>query len=173
MKTYAEMVQEYKKRQRDTVVDTIAAGLTYMDEIAVESGLLEETGLLTELSGTVCNALPFAMIAATEGTKVLLGRKPSTNGLKDGAYRMVKTGAAMGVGGAVAAAAGFWAAIPVTMGVRALFDRYRSRALTGLRVQGRISRLKELNAFLRKEDATETAVEVIESDAVPVVGAVE
>ncbi len=173
MKTYAEMVQEYRKRQRDTVVDTIAAGLTYMDEIAVDSGLLEETGLMTELSGAVCGALPFAMIAATEGTKVLLGRKPGANGLKDGAYRMAKTGAAMGVGGAVAAAAGFWAAIPVTMGVRALFDRYRSRALTGLRVQGRISRLKELNAFLRKEEAMDTSVTAIECDAVPVTGAVE
>ena len=52
--------------------------------------------------------------------------------------------------------AGFWAALPVTMGVRALFDRYRSRALTGLRVQGRISRLKELNAFLRQADARTT-----------------
>ncbi len=173
MKTYAEMVQEYKKRQRDTVVDTIAAGLTYMDEIAVDSGLLEETGLLTELSGAMCSALPFAMIAATEGTKVLLGRKPGANGVKDGAYRMVKTGAAMGVGGAVAAAAGFWAAIPVTMGVRALFDRYRSRALTGLRVQGRISRLKELNAFLRREDAVDTGVACIDCNPVPVTGAVE
>ena len=62
---------------------------------------------------------------------------------------MVKTGAALGVGGAVAASAGFWAAIPVTMGVRALFDRYRSKALTGMRVQGRISRLRELNEQLR------------------------
>ena len=59
---------------------------------------------------------------------------------------------ALGVGGAVASAAGFWAAIPVTMGVRALFDRYRSRALTGMRVQGRINRLKELNAALRRTD---------------------
>lgn len=47
MKTYQEMVREYQKRQRDTVVDTIATGLTYMDEIAVETGILEETGLLT------------------------------------------------------------------------------------------------------------------------------
>lgn len=173
MKTYAEMVQEYRKRQRDTVVDTIAAGLTYMDEIAVDSGLLEETGLMAELSSTVCGVLPFATIAATEGTKVLLGRKPSTTGLKDGAYRMAKTGAAMGVGSVVAASAGFWAAIPVTMGVRALFDRYRSRALTGMRVQGRISRLKELNAFLRKADAMETAVATLAEDAVPVAGAIE
>ena len=88
------------------------------------------------------------MIAATEGSKVILGRKSGKTSVKDGAYRMAKTGVAMGIGGAVTAAAGFWAALPVTMGVRSLFDRYRSRALTGRRVQGRITRLKELQAFL-------------------------
>ena len=31
MKKYEEIVREYRKRQRDTVVDTLAAGLTYMD----------------------------------------------------------------------------------------------------------------------------------------------
>ena len=56
MKTYQEMVQEYKRRQRNTVVDTIAAGLTYMDEIALDTGLLEETGLLTELTETACGS---------------------------------------------------------------------------------------------------------------------
>ena len=173
MKTYAEIVQDYKKRRQDTVVDAIATGLTYMDEIAIDTGLLEETGLMTELSETVCSALPFVMIAASEGSKVLLGRKPGATGVKDGAYRMVKTGAAMGVGGAVASAAGFWAAIPVTMGVRALFDRYRSKALTGLRVQGRISRLKELNAFLRREDTNETTPEIPCVEAIPAVARVE
>lgn len=149
MKNYQEMLASYRKRQRNTVVDTIATGLTYMDEIVVESGLLEETGLLAELSESVCGALPFAIIAVQEGTKVILGLKPAANGMQDGAFRMAKTGAALGVGSAVAAGAGFWAAIPVTMGVRALFDRYRSKALTGARVQGRISRLHELNAQLR------------------------
>ena len=151
MKTYAEIVQEYRRRQRDTVVDTLSTSLTYADEIAVETGILEETGLLGELTGTLCGALPFVIIAATEGTKVILGRKPVRTGAKDGAYRMVKTGAALGIGGAVAAAAGLWAAIPATMGVRALFDRYKSRALTGLRVQSRTKRLKELNAMIRGE----------------------
>ena len=138
MKTYEELVNEYRKRQHDTVVDTIATGLTYVDEIAVDSGLLEETGLLTELTESAAGFL-------------LLGRKPGKTGLKDGAYRMVKTGAAMGVGAAVTGLTGFWAAIPVTMGVRALFDRYRSKALTGKRVEGRIKRLQELNRFIRKE----------------------
>ena len=155
MKTYSEMVREYKKRQHDTVVDTIATGLTYMDEIAVDTGILEETGILAELTESVTGALPFVIISFSEGAKVLLGRKPGKTGVKDGAYRMVKTGAALGVGTAVAGAAGFWAAIPVTMGVRALFDRYRSKALTGLRVQGRINRLKELNRFIRQEDPAE------------------
>ena len=150
MKTYAEMVQEYKKRQHDTVVDTIATGLTYMDEIAVDTGLLEETGILTELTQSVTGILPFVIISATEGTKVLLGKKPCKTGLKDGAFRMVKSGAAMGVGAAVTGLTGFWAAIPVTMGVRALFDRYRSKALTGRRIQGRIQRLQELNKYIRR-----------------------
>ena len=153
MKTYEELVQEYRKRQRDTVVDTIASGLTYLDEIAVDMGLLEETGIWTELTESVSGLLPFVIISASEGSKVLLGRKPGVTGLKDGAYRMVKTGAAMGVGAAVAGMTGFWAAIPVTMGVRALFDRYRSKALTGMRVQGRINRLRELNRFIRQEEA--------------------
>jgi hypothetical protein len=151
MKTYDELVREYRKRQHDTVVDTIAAGLTYVDEIAVESGLLEETGILTELTESVTGILPFMIISVSEGTKVLLGKKPGKTGLKDGAFRMVKSGAALGVGAAVSGLTGFWAAIPVTMGVRALFDRYRSQALTGRRVQGRIDRLKELNRFIRRE----------------------
>ena len=153
MKTYEEIVRGYRKRQRDTVVDTIATGLTYVDEIAVESGVLEETGLLNELTASISGALPFAIIVATEGTKVILGRKPGVTGLKDGAYRAAKTGVALGVGGAVAAATGLWAAVPVTMGVRALFDRYRSRALTGVRVNNRISRLRELNRQLRREES--------------------
>lgn len=163
MKTYADMVAEYKKRQRDTVVDTIAAGLTYMDEMVVDAGLLAEADILTDLTESACSALPFVLIAVQEGSKVILGRKPGVTGVKDGAYRMAKTGVAMGIGGAVATAAGFWAALPVTMGVRALFDRYRSRALTGHRVQGRIQRLRELRQAMQPEAVQETPAESIES----------
>lgn len=149
MKRYDEIVKAYRKRQRDTVVDTIATSLTYVDEIAVETGLLEEVGLMTELTSSLCGALPFVIIAATEGTKVVLGRKPGKTGVKDGAFRMVKTGAALGVGAAVTATAGFGFAIPVTMGVRAMFDRYKIKALTGHRVRSRIERLHQLNNQLR------------------------
>ena len=70
MKTYEEIVKEYKKRQHDTVVDTIATGLTYVDEIAVETGLLEETGILTELTEGVTGLLPFVIISATGGSQI-------------------------------------------------------------------------------------------------------
>lgn len=174
MKTYEQLVQEYRKRQHDTVVDTIAAGLTYMDEIAVDTGILEETGILTELTQSVAGILPFVLISATEGTKVLLGKKPGKTGLKDGAFRMVKSGAAMGVGAAVTGLTGFWAAIPVTMGVRALFDRYRSKALTGRRVQGRIDRLHELNKFIRHEKAEEMEeLHLMTGENLPAAGRVE
>ena len=173
MKTYEEIVRGYRRRQRDTVVDTLATGLTYMDEIAVESGLLEETGLMNELTASLSGALPFAIIVATEGTKVILGRKPGMTGLKDGAYRAAKTGIALGVGGAVAAASGLWAAVPVTMGVRALFDRYRSRALTGVRVNGRINRLKELNRQLRRAQEPAAPAEEAPLTVAEAFGAVE
>ena len=172
MKTYEELVQEYKKRQHDTVVVTIATGLTYVDEIAVDSGLLEETGLLTELTESVAGILPFMIISVSEGSKVLLGRKPGKTALNDGAFRMVKTGAAMGVGAAVTGLTGFWAAIPVTMGVRALFDRYRSKALTGKRVEGRIKRLQELNKFIRRENKDTDDTDLLPEETGTVVTAV-
>ena len=175
MKTYEELVQEYRKRQHETVVDTISAGLTYVDKIAIDTGILEETGILTELTQSVSGILPFAIISATEGTKVLLGKKPGKTGLKDGAFRMVKSGAAMGVGAAVTGLAGFWAAIPVTMGVRAMFDRYRSKALTGRRVQGRIQRLEELNRFIRRgmKEEEETNEPLLQGETLPAAGQVE
>jgi hypothetical protein len=60
------------------------------------------------------------------------------------------------------------------MGVRALFDRYRSKALTGKRVEGRIKRLQELNRFIRKTkndpDDTELLTEGTGGEAVAAVG---
>lgn len=40
MRSYQELVEGYRRRQHDTVVDALATGLTYMDNVAVESGLL-------------------------------------------------------------------------------------------------------------------------------------
>jgi len=148
MRSYDEIMKGYQKRQRDTLIDSLAASLTYMDEICVESGILDETGILDDLLGGACAALPFVLIAVTEQAKVLLGRKPAQTGLKDAAFRMIKSGAAMGVGACVAGTAGILAAIPITIGVRALFDQYRVKMLTGRRVIMRTQRLREMHTAM-------------------------
>jgi len=151
MARYAEMLETYRRRQKDTLVDTLAASLTYADEVAVDLGLLEEAGLAADLLGGTALALPFVVIAVTEQCKVILGKKTGASGLRDASFRMAKTGAALGVGAAVVSAAGVLPAIPATMGVRALFDRYRSRLLTGRRVQMRTQRLRELRQLMTVE----------------------
>lgn len=151
MADYQEMLKRYRRRQQDTVIDALATSLTYADEIAVDAGLLDETGMLNDWLSGAAGMLPFVVIAVTEEAKVLLGRKTGKSGMRDGAFRMLKTGAALGVGACVTAAAGVLPAIPVTMGVRALFDRYRSKVLTGMRVKMRTARLRELRALMTIE----------------------
>jgi hypothetical protein len=148
MRSYDEIVRDYQKRQRDTLIDSLAVSLNYMDEICVEAGVLDQAGILDDLLNGAFTALPFVLIAVTEQFKVILKRKPAQTGLKDAAFRMVKTGAAMGVGAFVAGAAGIFAAIPVSVGVRALFDRYRLKMLTGRRVMVRTQRLHEMHTAM-------------------------
>lgn len=146
MPSFKEMVEKYKKRRHDTVVDAVTTGLSLADNVTVDLGLLEDTGVATEIAETVSNVLPFAVIAVTEQCKVLLGKKTGAAGAGDAAYRMVKTGAAMGVGAAVTAAgAGAVAALPAAVSARVIMDRYRGHALMGHRVSLRTQRLKALN----------------------------
>ena len=146
MPSFKEMVEKYKKRRHDTVVDAVTTGLSLADNVTVDLGLLEDTGVATEIAETVSNVLPFAVIAVTEQCKVLLGKKTGAAGAGDAAYRMVKTGAAMGVGAAVTAAgAGAVGALPAAVSARVIMDRYRGHALMGHRVSLRTQRLKALN----------------------------
>ena len=146
MPSFKEMVEKYKKRRHDTVVDAVTTGLSLADNVTVDLGLLEDTGVATEIAETVSNVLPFAVIAVTEQCKVLLGKKTGAAGAGDAAYRMVKTGAAMGVGAAVTAAgAGAVVALPASVSARVIMDRYRGYALMGHRVSLRTQRLKALN----------------------------
>ncbi len=146
MPSFKEMVEKYKKRRHDTVVDAVTTGLSLADNVTVDLGLLEDTGVATEIAETVSNVLPFAVIAVTEQCKVLLGKKTGAAGAGDAAYRMVKTGAAMGVGAAVTAAgAGAVVALPAAVSARVIMDRYRGHALMGHRVSLRTQRLKALN----------------------------
>ena len=146
MPSFKEMVEKYKKRRHDTVVDAVTTGLSLADNVTVDLGLLEDTGVATEIAETVSNVLPFAVIAVTEQCKVLLGKKTGAAGAGDAAYRMVKTGTAMGVGAAVTAAgAGAVVALPAAVSARVIMDRYRGYALMGHRVSLRTQRLKALN----------------------------
>ena len=146
MPSFKEMVEKYKKRRHDTVVDAVTTGLSLADNVTVDLGLLEDTGVATEIAETVSNVLPFAVIAVTEQCKVLLGKKTGAAGAGDAAYRMVKTGAAMGVGAAVTAAgAGAVVALTAAVSARVIMDRYRGYALMGHRVSLRTQRLKALN----------------------------
>lgn len=157
MPSFKEMVEKYKKRRHDTVVDAVTTGLSLADNVTVDLGLLEDTGVATEIAETVSNVLPFAVIAVTEQCKVLLGKKTGAAGAGDAAFRMVKTGAAMGVGAAVTAAgAGAVVALPAAVSARVIMDRYRGHAMMGHRVSLRTQRLRALNtARLSRPNAGE------------------
>ena len=142
MPEFQALVRRYQKRRRDAVMDSVAAGLSYADNVAVDLGLLEDTGLIDALTA----AAPFALIAVTEQMQVILGKKTGRAGLSDAVRRMLKTGAAMGVGAAVTAAgAGAVVALPAAVSARVIMDRYRGYALMGHRVSLRTQRLKALN----------------------------
>ena len=140
MPTYQELVKKYAKRRKDTLMDAVTAGLSYADNLAVDLGLMEESGVLDAVSA----AAPFAVIAVTEQMKVILGRKTGKAGFSDAVQRMLKTGAAMGVGALAAAAGGPLAAVPAAIGARALLSQYKSKSLLGVRVQERTARLRAL-----------------------------
>ena len=140
MPMYKDLVQKYTKRKKDSLMDSVTAGLSYADNIAVDLGLLDESGMIDALSA----AAPFAIIAVTEQMKVIMGRKTGKAGFSDAVQRMVKTGAAMGVGALAAVAAGPVAAVPAAMGTRALLSHYKSKSMLGLRVQERTGRLRAL-----------------------------
>ena len=142
---YQELVDKYKKRRRTDVVDAVTTGLSLADNVAVDLGILEDTGLASEMAETVAGVLPFAVIAVTEQCNVLLGKKTATAGAGDATYRFIKTGAAMGAGAAaIAAGASAVAALPVAVATRLILDHYRGRNLTGYRVSQRSQRLKAL-----------------------------
>lgn len=140
MAEFAALVEKYKHRKKDTLIDSVTAGLSYADNVAVSLGLVEDSGIIDVLSV----AAPFAVIAITEEMQVILGKKTGKAGFSDGVQRMLKTGAAMGVGAIAALAAGPVAALPAAAGTRLLMKNYQSKALLSLRVKDRTERLHAL-----------------------------
>lgn len=147
---YETLLETYRRRNRSALVDGITMALSHVDEVAVGLGLMEDSGLMAELLGTLSLGLPFAVIAVTEQGAVVLGRKTQKAALQDASYRMLKTGAGLAAGAAVmAAGTGALPAIPVAVGVRLALDRYRSSLLTARRVKRRTDRVAALNEARR------------------------
>ncbi len=147
---YETLLETYRRRNRSALVDGITTALSHVDEVTVGLGLIEDSGLMAELLGTLSLGLPFAVIAVTEQGAVVLGRKTQKAALQDASYRMLKTGAGLAAGAAVmAAGAGALPAIPVAVGVRLALDRYRSSLLTARRVKRRTDRVAALNEARR------------------------
>lgn len=140
MAEFAALVEKYKHRKKDTLIDSVTCGLSYADNVAVSLGIMEDSGIIDAISV----AAPFAVIAVTEEMQVILGKKTGKAGFSDGVQRMVKTGAAMGVGAIAALAAGPVAALPAAAGTRLLIKNYQSKALLSLRVKDRTERLHAL-----------------------------
>lgn len=140
MPAYRDLVDKYTKRRKDTLMDTVTAGLSYADNVAVDLGLLDDIGMVDTLTA----AAPFAVIAVTEQVQVIMGKKTGKAGFSDAVQRMIKTGAAMGVGALAGIAAGPIAAVPAAMGTRAFLSHYKSKSLLGLRIRERTDRLRAL-----------------------------
>ena len=142
---YQEIIQTYQSRNRSTLTDSITTALSHLDEVGISLGLMEDSGLLSEVMGTLSLGLPFAVIAITEQGKVVLRRKTQKAAIQDGSYRMIKTGAGLAAGtAAMAAGAGALVAMPIAVSVRVILDKYRSNALIAYRVKQRTQRLKAL-----------------------------
>ncbi|MCL2320662.1 MAG: hypothetical protein FWC47_00995 [Oscillospiraceae bacterium] len=144
MSTYDELLERYKKRKNETLVDTITTGLTCADEVAVQLGLFDSFSIFTHVIDNVLDIIPFLIIVATEGSKVILGKKKVSKAVKDASYRSIKSGTAMAVGAGVTAIGGGILALPAAVSVRFFFDKYKSKAMLKRRLEDRITTMNYL-----------------------------
>lgn len=164
MAEYKELVEKYTKRRKDTLLDAVTTGLSYADEVAVDLGLLDDTGVMTEIIDRAGCVLPFAAIAITEEMKVIMGKKDQKTGFSDAVFRMLKTGTAMAVGAAVTLVGlPTLAALPAAVGTRTLLDKYKSRSMLALRVRNRTMRLQAIrDKHDQRQFIDQSGIEVIE-----------
>ena len=145
MARYNELLERYKRRKNETLVDSLTTALTCVDEVAVGLGLLDSAQVVTEVIDNVFDVVPFVAIAVSEGSKVMLRKKKVSSAVKDASYRVVKTGTAMAVGAGMVAAGGGVLALPASMSVRIFFDRYKSKLMLARRLEDRIAAMNYLN----------------------------
>ena len=135
----------------------------------MDLGVLEDTGLAAEVTEVVSSALPFAVIAITEQAKVIMGKKTQKEAAQKTVFRMAKTGAALGIGAVAGAFGGIAAAIPAALGMRALMDGYKSKAMLGSRSAGRTRRLSAIREKIQNRNLMRVEAEITdaETEAIP------
>ncbi len=158
MATYQELCVRYRKRKNDTLVDSITTGLAMADDVAVGLDVFDSVGTFETVLDSVCDIVPFAVIAATEGHKVIFGKKSASVATSDMAFRSVKSGAALAVGAGVATIAGGFVALPAAISTRFLFDRFKTKALLTVRMKSRVESMRFLRGKWKPELTAENDV---------------
>ena len=99
---------------------------------------------LEDLFELVAPGLPFVLIIATEGTRVLMGRQDFEKAVHRAVDRGIKTGAAMSVGGLLALVDAGVISLPATFLTRIGIDRYRIHAGLSKRISANTELVRAL-----------------------------
>ena len=118
MPEYRNLIDTYRKRRYDTLVDSVTSGLSFADDIALDMGLMDSAGIIDDIIGTASIIMPLALILISERIKVLKGRKTARAGRGDTVFRIIKTCAAMGKTAVITSGAAAEVALPASIGTR-------------------------------------------------------
>jgi len=98
MANLKELFEHYKSRDKSIIVDSIALGASFVDEMSIGLGLIENTDVLMDTVSPISTALPFATVVLHEGSNVLFKHKSLKAGNQDTRYRLVRNGASLVLG---------------------------------------------------------------------------
>ncbi|MGI6739390.1 MAG: hypothetical protein ACOX54_08505 [Christensenellales bacterium] len=144
MANLKELFEHYKSRDKSIIVDSIALGASFVDEMSIGLGLIENTDVLMDTVSPISTALPFATVVLHEGSNVLFKHKSLKAGNQDTRYRLVRNGASLVLGTMLNCIGAGIIALPCAIGLRLTLNRFRSKILTSYRVEKRIERIKAL-----------------------------
>ena len=142
MANLKELFEHYKSRDKSRIVDSIALGASFVDEMSIGLGLIENTDILMDTVSPISTALPFATVVLHEGSNVLFKHKSLKAGNQDTRYRLVRNGASLALGTMLnCIGAGIIASCAI--GLRLTLNRFAQNT-TSCRVEKRIERIKAL-----------------------------
>lgn len=135
----------------------LSSGMSNADLEAQVTVPVEELldGPWEELVETVLPGLPFVLIAAAEGTKVLMGRQTLQRAVHLSLERGTKTGTAMGVGALAMLVGAGVVSLPATFLTRIGIDRYRILSGLSRRLSADTAAVQSVAAALPKPSSAE------------------